>query len=320
MNSTEKPDMDDPQWQRDLINRLALAAVTEQRRSRRWNIFFRSLLWLYLFALLAIVLAGKFGQDGIVTGEHTAVVNLDGVIADDADASARNVIRGLRDAYEANGTRGVILRVNSPGGSPVQSNRINQEIHRLRDKYPDIPFYAVVEDMCASGGYFVAVAAQEIYGDASSIVGSIGVRMDSFGFVDAIDKLGIERRLMTAGEHKGFLDPFLPENPEDKAHIRGVLHNIHNRFIEAVKEGRGDRLVPDPKLFSGLVWTGEQGVRLGLIDGLKSVDGVARELIGAEKLVDYTVRPDFWEEFGARVGESASVAFRKMLTPVTLFN
>jgi protease IV len=218
------------------------------------------------------------------------------------------IITGLRDAFEARHVKGVILRINSPGGSPVQAGYINDEIRRLRAEYAHIPLYAVVTDICASGGYYVAAAADEIYADKASIVGSIGVRMDSFGFVGAMEKLGIERRLITAGEHKGFLDPFQETREADVAHIQGLLDNIHTQFIEIVREGRKDRLVDNPDIFSGLVWTGEQGVKLGLVDGLASSSQVARELIGAEHIVNYTPRPDFLQRFSERFGVAMAKA------------
>ncbi len=300
------------QWQQDLLNRLAFASVNEQRRARRWSILFKTLLFVYLFSILFLYRPGAWQADGLVTGTHTALVELDGIIAADAEASADNIITGLRDAFESKHVKGVILRINSPGGSPVQAGYINDEIHRLREEHPDIPLYAVVTDICASGGYYVAVAADQIYADKASIVGSIGVRMDGFGFVGAMDKLGVERRLLTAGEHKGFLDPFQATREDDVAHVQGLLDNIHAQFIKTVREGRKDRLADNPDIFSGLVWTGEQGVQLGLVDGLASAGYVARELIGAEDMVDYTPRPDFLKRFSDRLG----VAMAKALTEV----
>jgi len=203
---------------------------------------------------------------------------------------------------------GVILRINSPGGSPVQSGYVYDEIRRLRKEYPQTPLYAVVGDMCASGGYYIAAAADEIYADKASVVGSIGVLMNGFGFVEAMEKLGVERRLLTAGAHKGFLDPFSPAQPDEIAHIQSLLGDIHEQFIHAVKEGRGDRLQDDPSLFSGLVWTGEQAVKLGLVDGLGSAGHVAREVIGEENIMDFTPRPRYFEKLAANLG--AAVASR----------
>jgi protease IV len=219
----------------------------------------------------------------------------------------------LRAAFESEKAVGVILRINSPGGSPVQAGYINDEILRLREEYPDMPMYAVISDVCASGGYYAAVAADQIYADKASIVGSIGVRMDSFGFVDAMEKLGVERRLLTAGESKGFLDPFQPAKEQDIAHVQKLLNNIHTQFIETVKKGRGDRLQLHADLFSGLVWTGEQSIELGLVDGLASAGYVARELIGEEKIVDYTPRPNFIERFSERLGVAVGKGVGRVL-------
>lgn len=275
-------------WERDLVNRLAFAAINEQRRARRWSVFFRFLLLLYL-AVLIIPLYLDADSELSIGKEHTALVKLDGAISDDGEASADNLIAALRKAFKDDKTKGVILRINSPGGSAVQSSLINSEITRLRDKYPDIPLYAVITDMCASGGYFVAVAADKIYADRASLVGSIGVRMDSFGFVDAMEKLGIERRLMTAGPHKGMLDPFSPQKPDEIAHINGLLENVYQQFIDVVKAGRGERLKSHPDLFTGYVWSGEQALEMGMIDGFGSTESVARDQIGVEEVVEYSV-------------------------------
>ena len=242
-------------WERDLLDRLAFAAVTEQRRARRWGIFFKLLLFVYLFSLLLVYWPSGL-ETSVVGKPHTALIKLEGIIAEDAPASADNIISGLRDAFEDKNTRGVILRINSPGGSPVQAGYIHDEIKRLRKKYPKVPLYAVITDLCASGGYYVAAAADRIYADKASVVGSIGVRMGGFGFVDAMRKLGVERRLLTAGKHKGFLDPFLPTKEDEVAHVRVLLEDIHQQFIDVVKEGRGKRLTDDDTIFSGLIWTG----------------------------------------------------------------
>lgn len=304
----EKDPARDADWERDLVNRLAFASLNEQRRARRWGILFKILIFVYLFGIMFAYRAGSWESMKAKASRHTALVEVSGVIAAGGEASADTVISGLRAAFEDKKTAGVIVRINSPGGSPVQAGYINDEMRRLREAYPDTPLYAVVTDICASGGYYIAVAADEIYVDKASIVGSIGVRMDSFGFVDALEKLGVERRLLTAGEHKGFLDPFLPSNPDDVAHVQGLLDGIHTQFIETVKTGRGERLKQDQRIFSGLVWTGEQGIELGLVDGLGSASYVARELIGVEEIVDFTPRPDFFERFtrgiGAAMGRS----------------
>jgi protease-4 len=300
--SNDTPDPDNPHWQEDIVNRLAFAALNEQRRSRRWNIFFKSLFLAYLFLIFfAIYLPQETGK-GLSVGKHTALVEVKGVIADDSEANADDIIGGLRAAFKDKNTVGVILRINSPGGSPVQAGYIYDEIKRLREKYPAIKLYAVVTDMCASGGYYIAAAADEIYADKASVVGSIGVLMNGFGFVDAMKKLGIERRLYTAGEHKGMLDPFSDEKPDEVAHVKGMLKNIHRQFIDAVKQGRGDRLADNPDIFSGLFWTGEESVKLGLVDALGSSSYVAREIIKEEKIVDFTPRPDYWQRFADRFG------------------
>ena len=258
MESNQNPEQESAQqeqsseWQQELINRLAFSAVNEQKRTRRWGIFFKFLTFAYIAAILYIYSPGiDLAKDA--AEKHTALVELKGVIAPEKDASADNIVSGLRDAFENENTAGVILRINSPGGSPVQSGYINDEIRRLRKEYPDTPFYAVISDICASGGYYVASAADKIYADKASIVGSIGVRMDGFGFVETIEKLGIERRLLTAGEHKGFLDPFQPVKQDDVVQVKKLLDDIHQQFISVVRQGRGDKLKDDPLLFSGYV-------------------------------------------------------------------
>jgi protease-4 len=290
-----------------VVRDFAYQALREQRLARRWGILFKSLAFLYVFVLLGLMLSAGDIAEGISGEKHTALVELSGVISADSQSSADRIVTALRKAFENEDTAGVILRANSPGGSPVQSGYINDEIVRLREKYPDILVYAVVADVCASGCYYIAAAANEIYADKGSIVGSIGVRMDSFGFVDAMQKLGVERRLLTAGQSKGFLDPFLPLKNDEVQHVEGVLHEVHQQFINTVRRGRGDRLVEDPHLFSGLIWTGVQSLELGLVDALGSASYVAREVIGAEDIVDFTVREDYLSRlsrrFGAQVAE-----------------
>jgi protease-4 len=288
-------------WERDTINQLAFAALHEQRRARRWGVFFKFLFFAYLVGLLFLY-TPSMSVDQAARDKHTALVELKGVIAPDEEGSADNVISGLRAAFENDKAKGVILRINSPGGSPVQAGYINDEIRRLRKEYPDTPLYAVVTDMCASGGYYVAAAADKIYADKASIVGSIGVRMGGFGFVDAMEKVGVERRLLTADENKGFLDPFEPLKQGDVSHVKELLDDIHAQFIDVVKNGRGDKLKDDGDIFSGFVWTGEQAVDLGLVDELASSSYVAREVIGAETIVDYTPAEDLLEKFSRRLG------------------
>jgi protease IV len=282
-------------WERELLTRLAMSTLNEQRRARRWRTFFILLGFIY-FGIVLILLTDS-DWEGASKGPHTAVVDISGVIASGMPANAEFVIEGLKAAFENEDTSGVILRINSPGGSPVQAGQIYDEVVRLRNRYPDIPVYAVIEDVGASGGYYIAAAAEKIYADKASIVGSIGVRMDSFGFVDAIKKVGIERRLLTAGEHKGLLDPFLPENKQDKEHIQTMLNTIHQQFIQAVKSQRGDRLVGGDEIFSGLFWTGEKSVALGLVDELGNVNYVAREVVGQEELRDFTKHEDLFTRF-----------------------
>ncbi len=288
-------------WDRKILEKVALAAVQEQRRSRLWGIFFKSLTFVYLFAILFIAMGWLGKKDGL-PGKHTALVEIRGVIAAGTSASADNVMASLQEAFKDKGTQGVILRINSPGGSPVQAGYINDEIRRLRAKYPNIPLYAVVEDICASGGYYIAVAADQIYIDKASIIGSIGVLMDGFGFTGLMDKLGIERRLLAAGENKGFLDPFSPIRDTQKDYAEKMLNEIHQQFITVVRQGRGNRLKETPEIFSGLLWTGQKSIELGLADALGSIDFVAREVIKAEDIVDFTLRENVAERLAKRFG------------------
>ncbi len=288
-------------WEREAIVNLAQYGLKEQRRARRWGIFFKLLGFAYVTIFLVSLLAPQFSNFSTKT-QHTALVELAGLIADGEEASADNVVSGLRAAFKNNHSAAVILRINSPGGSPVQASYINHEITRLREMYPDKPIYAVVTDICASGGVFAAVATDKIYADKASIVGSIGVRMDGFGFVEAMEKLGVERRLMTAGEHKGLLDPFQPENVFEKEHVQSLLDGIHQQFIDVVVDGRGDKLAKDKNMFSGLFWTGEQALELGLVDGFGSASYVAREVVGVEEIQDYTFREDVFQRFAKRLG------------------
>ena len=308
-NSTDSND----DWNRDLLNRLAFAAVDEQRRARRWGIFFKFLMAGYLLLLLVLYMPTDWSDLSKVSEKHTALVDFKGIITDSSKASADKIITGLRNAFEDENTAGVILRANSPGGSPVQSAYIYDEIKRLRELYPDTPLYAVVTDMCASGCYYVASAADDIYVDKSSIIGSIGVRMDSFGFVDTMEKLGVERRLYTAGESKGFLDPFTPSKPSDVEHVKVLLESIHTQFINSVKTGRGDRLKDDPKLFTGLVWTGEESLSMGLADEIGSSGYVAREIIGEEEIVEFTEKPDLLERLNERIGVALAKGMSELL-------
>ncbi len=294
-------------WERDLLRRLAFAALNEQRRARRWSIFFKLVGFAYLALFLFLFFSQEWGEIEPSVGKHTALVEIQGVIDENAQANADSIITALRNAFSNRHTAGVIVRINSPGGSPVQAGYVYDEIRRLRQRYPQIPLYAVISDMGASGGYYIAAAADRIYADKASIVGSIGVTMNpfglsSFGFTEAMKKLGIQRRLLTSGESKSLLDPFSPLNPKEVEHVKKMLDNIHNQFIEAVRTGRGDRLKENPEIFSGLIWTGEEGMALGLVDALGSTSYVAREVVGAEEIVDYTIRPSYLDRFAERLG------------------
>lgn len=300
------------QWERKVIEDLAFSAIKEQRKSRRWGYVFKGLILLYLVAILLLTMNNQ--QLPMHTEKHTALVDINGVIAAEAEANADTIVTGLRDAFDNQQAQGLIIRFNTPGGSPVQAGMINDELQHLKQTRPDFPVYAVIQDACASGGYYIAVAADEIYADKASIVGSIGVRMDSFGFTETIEKLGIERRSLTAGDNKAFLDPFLPMKEKDVRHAHAMLENIHQQFIDVVKQGRGDRLSDDPALFSGLFWSGEQALPLGLIDGLANSSTVARDMIGASDIIDYTPRPNYLDRFAGRLGASISQAFLRAST------
>jgi protease-4 len=302
-------------WEREVLERLVMATVEERRRARRWGIFFK-------FTGLSLVVAAFLLGSGLwVPAErkvaglmHTALIDLNGVIGAEGEVTADSVGEALRAAFEDANTAGVVLRINSPGGSPVQAGIIHDEIRRLRAAHPKTPVYAVVEEICASGGYYVAAAADRIFVDKASVVGSIGVLMEGFGFVDAMKKLGIERRLLTSGRNKGYLDMFTPVSPEHKAHQERLLGEVHRQFIGVVQAGRGDRLKNHPDLFSGLVWTGERSVELGLADGLGSLRSVAREEVKAEEVVDFTRRQNLAERLAKRVGAGAGAALANALS------
>ncbi|MFA5170186.1 MAG: S49 family peptidase [Sulfuriferula sp.] len=302
-------------WEREVLEKVALAAVKEQRSARRWSIFFKTLGFGYIFILLFLFMNWSGDNKLDIDGKHTALVELNGTISSN-EVSADQIISGLQDAFKDKGTQGVILRINSPGGSPVQAGQIYDEIKRLRVKYPTIPLYVVVDDLCASGGYYVAAAADKIYVDKASLVGSIGVLMDGFGFTGTMGKLGVERRLLTAGVNKGFLDPFSPVNPQQEAYAKVMLEQIHQQFIQAVRAGRGTRLHETPDMFSGLIWSGEESVRLGLADGLGSTESVARDVIHAEKIVDYSPQEGFADRFAKRFG----VELGKNINPLAALN
>jgi protease-4 len=314
---SQDTDRNDPNWERRIIEKLATDALTEQRRRRRWGIFFKVLGFGYLTLILLLAFDWPDKGDGLADGKkHTAMVRMTGVISNRGDASAEHVISGLQAAFEDKNTAGVVLLINSPGGSPVQAGIINDEIRRLRARYPGTPIHAVVEDVCASGGYYVAVAADKIYVDKASIIGSIGVLMDGFGFTGTMEKLGVERRLLTAGENKGFLDPFSPQNAQHKLHAQQMLGEIHQQFIKVVRDGRGKRLKETPDMFSGLMWSGARSIELGLSDGYGTVDSIARDVFNAEDIRDYSVKPNFAEklakQFGADMAEGAANALGRI--------
>jgi protease IV len=301
-------------WERRVLERLATDGLREQRRARRWGIFFKLLAFGFLFFVLFAALGAWTGSERLCLDKCTAMVEIQGEIDATSRASADNVIAGLQAAFKNKGTQGVVLKINSPGGSPVQAGEINDEIRRLRGKYPDTPIYAVVEEICASGAYYVAVATDKIYVDKASLVGSIGVIMDGFGFVGTLDKLGIERRALTAGDNKTFLDPFLPLTAKQKEYAQQMLADIHQQFIAVVRSGRGSRIKDSPELFSGLVWNGRRSIELGLTDALGSVRSVARDVVKAEDIVDFTVQENVAErvarKFGAAMGRSVAASIQ----------
>ncbi|MBB2496401.1 signal peptide peptidase SppA [Aquipseudomonas ullengensis] len=298
---------DDKSWK--LLEKTLLASVHEQRSSRRWGIFFKLLTFVYLFGALALFMPGLDLKKSAAAGsEHTALIEVKGMIMADENASADNVVGSLRAAFEDEKTKGVVLRINSPGGSPVQSGYIYDEIKRLRGEHPDVKVYAVITDLGASGAYYIASAADQIYADKASLVGSIGVTAATFGFVGVMEKVGVDRRVYTSGAHKAFLDPFQPQKAEETQFWQGVLETTHKQFIDSVKKGRGDRLksAEHPELFSGLIWSGEQALGLGLVDALGSASYVAREVIGAKEIVDYTRQDNPLDRFAKKLGTSVA--------------
>jgi len=289
-------------WERGLLEKVVTAHLAESRRTRRWGVFFKLAALAYLLVLLWLFFPDRVADSVKSQEEHTALVEVKGIIAPETKASADKIVEGLRDAFEDKKTKAVILRINSPGGSPVQSGYVYHEIRRLREKHTEIPVYAVISDIGASGAYYIAAAADFIYADKASIVGSIGVLMNGFGFVQAMEELGIERRLLTAGDHKAIMDPFSPVKVEDEAHVNRLLEKLHQQFIAAVKAGREGKLKENPEIFSGLFWSGEESLELGLVDGLGSSGYVAREVVGVEKIVDFTAEEDWLKRFSDRLG------------------
>ena len=307
----------EPAWERGVLEKLVLATIAEQRAARRWRIFWR-FAWIALALGMAWLLASRDLGSSAKSGPHTAVVDVKGEIAAGAEASAEFVVAAMRSAFEDSGAQAVVLLINSPGGSPVQAGIINDEIVRLKAKHGK-PVYAVVEETCASAAYYIAAAADDIFVDKASIVGSIGVLMDGFGFTGTMDKLGVERRLLTAGENKGFLDPFSPMSGQQRQYAQAMLDQIHQQFIQVVKAGRGERLKETPETFSGLFWTGQQAVEMGLADRVGNLDYVAREVVKAEEVIDYTRRDNVAERlarrFGAAVGAGAAKALAGLSLP-----
>ena len=291
-------------FENSLISEFTKEVLKEQRRNRRWGIFFKLIFVVYVSVFFLMYAYENASFVNLSNQKHTALIEINGIISSETEASADFIITGLRKAFEDENTQGIILRINSPGGSPVQAGYVNDEIKRLKIKHPNTPIFAVISDMCTSGAYYIAVSADKIFANKASIVGSIGVVMSGFGFVDAIKKLGIERRLLYSGERKTLMDPFTPIDFFDEAHMQKILDKIHQQFITIVKDGRGDNLSDNEELFSGLIWSGEESVGLGLIDGLASSSEVARDIIGNEYIINYTRRENYFDRFAKQVGVS----------------
>ncbi|MGL4667877.1 MAG: S49 family peptidase [Saezia sp.] len=312
--TSERADGAPTAWEKSVLNKVLMASIQEQRSARRWKIFFRFFWTLLFLGYIFVVFFASSGVRSEETKSHVAVIEIKGVIAEGEMSSAKWINEALGSAFKNDASKAIILRINSPGGSPVQAEMIYDEIFRLRAKYGNKPVYAAIEDTGASAAYYIAASADQIYVGRSSIVGSIGVLSDQFGFTGLMEKLGVERRLMTSGKSKGVLDPFSPLKPEDKAFFEGMLHQVHQTFINDVKKGRGDRLVIDDQIFSGLFWTGEESIKRGLADGLGTVDSIARDVVGVTRIVNYTKERNpfemFAREFGAGVGDVAIEAIR----------
>lgn len=307
-------------WEREVLEKVALAAVTEQTRARRWSVFFRSLVFLYLCVVLAMFMYPNVRENMVGEGSkgHAAVIDVVGMIAEDKDANADSIIKSLKNAVKDKNTKGIILHANSPGGSPVQSSYVYDEIRKIKKERPDLPVYTVVSDICASGCYYIASASDKIFVNQASLIGSIGVLMDGFGFVNVMEKLGVERRLLTAGTHKAMLDPFSPPKEDETRYMQGLLDQVHQQFIGAVKAGRGDRLKDAPELFSGLVWTGEEGVKLGVADAFGNDDYVAKEIIGVENKVDFTQQEQLLDRIAGKLGASFGQVIGSMAKGLSL--
>lgn len=312
--------MENQNWERELLEKVALAAITEQTRARRWGIAFKSLMFVYLFAIFGVAVYPKLegNHHASKDDDHTAIIDLMGQIGEDKDANADAIIEGLRDAVEDKHTKGIILHANSPGGSPVQSAYVYDEIRRIKKEHPTLPIFTVVSDMCASGCYYIAAASDKIFVNPASLVGSIGVLMDGFGFVEGMQKLGVERRLLTAGSHKAMLDPFTPKKENETIYMQNLLNQVHQQFISAVKIGRGTRLKESPDMFSGLVWSGEEAVKIGLVDDFATQKEVAKNIIGAEEEINFTPQEHFMDKIAGRLGASFGQALSSFLQPVSL--
>lgn len=300
-------------WEKAVLEKLAFSAIDEQKKARRWGVFFKFMTFAYLTAALAIVVYPRIETEMSTGKQHAAVIDVLGMIAEGEAANADTVIEGLRDAIKDKNTKGIILNINSPGGSAVQSAYIYHEIRRQKAEHPEMPIYAVVGDICASGGYYIASASDKIYVSQASIIGSIGVVMNGFGFSNVLEKLGVERRLLTAGEHKAMLDPFSPVKAQETQHMQEMLDQVHHQFIDAVKQGRGERLKQSPEMFSGLVWSGEEGVKLGLADDFGSVDSVAREVLGTEEKLNFTPQERLIDRLAGKFGASFGHAITSMV-------
>jgi protease-4 len=304
MENQQSPESDQKSagWEKAVLEKLAYSAIEEQRKSRRWGIFFKLMTFAYLAIVLGLLAYPNFEAEMKTTTQHAAVIDVLGIIAEGEVANADTIIQALRDAIKDKNTKGVILNINSPGGSAVQAAYVYDEIRRQKAEHPNLPIYAVVGDMCASGGYYIAAASDKIYVSPASILGSIGVIMNGFGFSNVLEKLGVERRLLTAGEHKAMLDPFSPVKEQESKHMQTLLDQVHKQFIAAVKQARGDRLKETTDMFSGLVWTGEEGVKLGLADDFGSVDSVARQVFGTEEKLNFTPEERLIDRLAGKMG------------------
>ncbi len=306
-------------WERETLEKLVFSAVNEQKKARRWGIFFKCLTFTYLLVILGVALYPQIKLE-MTSGvkKHAAVIDIYGVIAEGELASADNIIQGLRDAVKDENTQGIILNINSPGGSPVQADYVFNEILRLREEYPKIPIYSVVTDICASGGYYIAAASDRIFVNKASLIGSIGVLMNGFGFVEVLEKLGVERRLMTAGKHKAMMDPFSPLKQGESAHMQGLLDQVHQQFIDAVRLGRGERLMESDEIFSGLIWNGQKSVEIGLADDFGSVDSVAKNILDTEHKLNFTPQETLMERLTGKFAASFGKGIASLFTHIQL--